>query len=342
MAPRPYWKGYLKLSLVSCPIALYPAIDASERLSFRQVNRVTGNRLRQQLVDSVTGEVVEPDEKRRGYEVGENQFLVVEDEELEEAREEARGRPYSVAPAASVPEREAEQPASRRGASKEEMRRPAPEAKVIPPARPRIENTRTVEIERFVPGGQIDARFHHTPYYISPRDLVGQEAFAVIRDAMKEKDVVAMGRVVLSNRERPIMLEPMGLGLRGITLRYTHEIRSEAEYFMDIPEMPLPKEMLSVAEHIVAMKLENFDPAYLEDRYRTVVVSMLKQKNAQLPIRPKPAAPSQRHVLDLMAALKKSLKAEGPARGTQKPRRVTAAVSNAGDAKRSKRVRERE
>src|SRR5262245_62092867 len=126
MAPRPYWKGYLKLSLVSCPIALYPAIDASERLSFRQVNRVTGNRLRQQLVDSVTGEVVEPDEKRRGYEVGENQFLVVEDEELEEAREEARSRPHSVAPAASVPEREAEQPAPRRGASKEEFEAKAP------------------------------------------------------------------------------------------------------------------------------------------------------------------------------------------------------------------------
>ena len=95
MAPRPYWKGHLKLSLVSCPIALYPAVDASERVSFRQVNRETGNRLRQQLVDSVTGEAVETHEKARGYEVGDNQFVVVEDEELESARAEARTKPYA-------------------------------------------------------------------------------------------------------------------------------------------------------------------------------------------------------------------------------------------------------
>jgi non-homologous end joining protein Ku len=342
MAPRPYWKGYLKLSLISCPIALYAAIEASERVSFRQVNRATGNRLRQQLVDSVTGTVVESNEKGRGYEVGENQFLVVEDEELEEAREEARSRPYTVAPAASVPGREAEQLAPRRGASKEEMRRSTPAAQVIPPPRPRIENKHTIEIERFVPRGQIDARFHHTPYYIAPRDLVGQEAFAVLRDAMKTVDVVGMGRVVLSNRERPIMLEPMGLGLRGITLRYAHEVRSDAEYFADIPEMPLPKEMLSLAERIVAIKLENFDRAYLEDRYRTVLVSMLKEKNAQRPPRPKPATPSQRQVIDLMEVLKKSLKAERAGAPMQRPRRVAAASSKAGEAKRSKGVRERE
>ena len=109
-----------------------------------------------------------------------------------------------------------------------------------------------------------------------------------------------MGRVVLSNRERPIMLEPMGLGLRGITLRYSHEIRSDAEYFADIPEMSLPKEMLSIAEHIIELKLEDFDPANLEDRYRTVLVSMLKEKSATVPPRAKPPAPSQKNVIVLM------------------------------------------
>src|SRR3954470_1596923 len=98
MAPRPHWKGHLKLSLVSCPIGLYPAISAAARVSFRQVNKATGNRLRQQLVDSVTGEVVEGHNKARGYEVAENQFLVVEEQELEEAREAARERPYSMVP----------------------------------------------------------------------------------------------------------------------------------------------------------------------------------------------------------------------------------------------------
>jgi non-homologous end joining protein Ku len=263
----------------------------------------------------------------------ENQFLVVEEEELEKAREEARTRPFSAATTAQ----DEAPPIARRGAPKVEAKRSTAEPDILAPPRPRIENTRTIEIERFVPRGQIDARYHHTPYYIGPRDLVGQEAFAVIRDALSAKGVVGMGRVVLSNRERPIMLEPMGLGLRGITLRYTHEFRSEAEYFGDIPQMSLPKEMLSIAEHIVEMKLEDFDPAYLEDRYRTVLVSMLKEKSATTPPRAKPAVPSQKNVIDLMEMLKKSLQVEQPA---LKPRRAAAAVSKTGDAKRSKRVQE--
>src|SRR5436190_19417591 len=233
MAPRPYWKGYLKLSFVSCPIALYPAVDASERVSFRQVNRATGNRLRQQLVDAVTGEGVESHDKARGYGVGESQFVVVEDQELEQARAEARTRPFGAAPAAPAAEepQPAPEPSGRKG---EELKRADEVPAIVAQARPRIENTRTIDIERFIPRAQIDARYHHTPYYIAPRDLIGQEAFAVIRDAILRKEVVALGHIVLSNRERPIILEPMGLGLCGITLRYAHEIRSEADYFVEI------------------------------------------------------------------------------------------------------------
>ena len=141
------------------------------------------------------------------------------------------------------------------------------------PAPVRIENNRTIEIERFVPGAQIDPRYHDTPYYIAPRDQVGLEAFAVIRDAMRRKEMVGMGRVVLAKRERPIIIEPMGNGLRGMTLRYAHEVRSEAEYFADIPQITLPDEMLRVAEHFLETKTADFDPAFLEDRYRTVLVS---------------------------------------------------------------------
>ena len=127
MAPRPYWKGYLKLSLVSCPIALYPAIDASERVSFRQVNKQTGNRLRQQLVDTFTGQLVEAEEKGRGYELGENQFLVVEDEELEKAREGARTRLYSAAPVAP----EGAPPSARRDAPNVDSKRSTPEPYIL-------------------------------------------------------------------------------------------------------------------------------------------------------------------------------------------------------------------
>jgi DNA end-binding protein Ku len=83
VSPRPYWKGYLKLSLVSCPIAVHAGCSSSERVSFRQINRKTGNRLRQQLIDKETREPVEAYDKARGYEIGKGQFLLVEDEELE-------------------------------------------------------------------------------------------------------------------------------------------------------------------------------------------------------------------------------------------------------------------
>jgi non-homologous end joining protein Ku len=331
MAPRPYWKGHLKLSLVSCPIALYPAVDAGERVSFRQVNRETGNRLRQQLVDSVTGEVVETHEKSRGYEVSDNQFVVVEEQELERARAEARTKPYAAAPSERVVE------AARKHAPLEREDKRVEE--FIPQPRPRLENPRTIEIERFIPKVQIDARYHHTPYYIAPRDLVGQEAYAVIRDAMAGKDVVGMGRVILSNRERPIIVEPMGLGLRGMTLRYAHEIRSEAEYFSDIPVLDLPKEMLGVAEHIVAAMMATFDPAYLEDRYRTALVSMLKTKQAVVPPRAGPAVPSRKNVIDLMEVLQRSLAVEQPAsrKTVEKPRtRSALAASAKTEARRSK------
>jgi DNA end-binding protein Ku len=207
-----------------------------------------------------------------------------------------------------------------------------------PPAR-RIENTRTIEIERFIPSGQIDPRYHHTPYYIAPRDIIGQEAFAVIRDSMADKDVVAMGHIVLSNRERPIILERLGLGLRGLTLRYAHEIRSEAEFFGEIPQMQLPPQMLSLAEHIVETKLGDFDPALLEDRYRTALVPILREKHAHVPAHPSATAPSPKTVINLMDVLKRSLAAERPSERKPSARRAIAA-SKSTSAKRSK-VRER-
>jgi hypothetical protein len=159
MAPRPHWKGYLKLSLVSCPIGLYPAIAASERISFRQVNRETGNRLRQQLVDTVTGEVVESHNKGRGYEVGENQFLMVQEEELEAAQQKARTRPFSAVAPRPQPE-QAEQPRAKRGAAVkvvEPAKGQAQREEALPidpppaPPRPILENTRTIELPHRAP-----------------------------------------------------------------------------------------------------------------------------------------------------------------------------------------------
>src|SRR4051794_16870876 len=200
MAARAYWKGYLKLSLVSCPIGVNPATSSSERVSFRQINTKTGNRLRQQLVDDVTREPVETQDKGRGYEFDKGVFIPVDDEEVEALQ---------------------------------------------------VESKHTVEIDSFVPSDEIDKRFYDSPYYVFPNDNVGQEAFAVIRDAMKGKGVVALGRIVLHKRERVIALEPFGKGLLGTTLRYPYEVRAAEDYFNDISDVKISGEMLKLAEHIL-------------------------------------------------------------------------------------------
>jgi DNA end-binding protein Ku len=135
----------------------------------------------------------------------------------------------------------------------------------------------------------------------------------VIRDAMRNQDVVGLGRVVLSSRERPILIEPMGHGLRGVTLRFNHEVRDAAEYFNEIPKMALPDEMLRLAEHIIETKAAHFDPAVLEDHYRNAMVHMLRQKQArEVPKHSGPAKPSRENVISIMDALRRSIAAESP------------------------------
>jgi DNA end-binding protein Ku len=217
-ASRAYWKGYLKLSFVSCPIALYSATSAADRVSFRQVNRRTGHRLRHKLVDSVTGEAVDSSNKARGYEVGENQFLLVEDSDLERARSE---RPPPGAVELAEPPRRESPPTVPAGLHEQAAEETADvddddEEKEI--ATVPVRKTRaTIEIERFLPARQIDARYFEKPDYIVPREEIGQESFAVIRDAMSREGVIGLARVVLSSRERPFLVEPMGAGLRGVT-----------------------------------------------------------------------------------------------------------------------------
>jgi len=267
MAPRPNWKGYLKLSLVSCPIALYPATSSSERVSFRQINKKTGNRLRQQLVDEDTREPVDAAEKGRGYEVAKGQYIQVEDDELDAIQ---------------------------------------------------VESTHTIEIERFVPLAEIDVRYFDSPYYLIPDDQVGLDAFAVIRDAMASKKMVGVGRVVLQKRERPILLEPFGRGIRGMTLRYPYEVRSEADYFEGIPELKIPADMLRLAEHIIDTKAGSFEPQQFVDRYEVELVELLKKKQAGVPPkRQTPAAPrpTGANIFDL---LRRSVEMEGK-RKTKSP-----------------------
>jgi DNA end-binding protein Ku len=330
-APRPYWNGYLKLSFVSCPIALYPATSAAERVSFRQVNRRTGHRLKHKLVDSVTGEAVETPDKARGYEVGENEFLLVDDRDLERARSE---RPPPGAVELATPPRHNSPPTAPAGFHEESVAEGDDEhdEEAVPLARP--QNTRTIEIERFLPTGQIDARYFEKPYYIVPREAIGEEAFAVIRDAMNRAGVAGLARVVLSSRERPFFVEPMGTGLRGVTLRFAHEVRSEADYFSDIPEIRLPAEMMKLAQHIIRTKSADFDPSMLEDHYRNALARILRKKHAKRSAHPALVKPSHENVVHLMKALRRSIAAERPAK--PEPRR---SATKLGPSKRVRRHR---
>jgi len=256
---RAYWKGYLKLSLVSCPIALYTGTSSTERVSFRQINKKTGNRLRQQLVDEITREPVEPEDKGRGYEYAKNAYIPVDDDELD-----------AIA----------------------------------------IESNHTIEIDSFVPREQIDERYLDSPYYIAPNDQVGQEAFAVIREAMRGKGMAALGRVVLAKRERVIMLQPWEKGLMGTTLRYPYEIRDAKEYFDEIPSVQLEPDMLKLAEHILQSKTADFDPSQFVDHYEEAVVEMLKKKQAGMPVSREHVAPQPQNVVNLMDALRRSIAQE--------------------------------
>jgi DNA end-binding protein Ku len=253
-----HWKGYLKLSLISCPISLHPA-SSDERVSFVQLNRKTGNRLKYQLVDSETGQVVDLADRARGYEMGKDEFLLVEDQEL---------------------------------------------------AALQIASTHTIEIDAFVPRAQVDLRYLISPYYITPDNKVGQQAFAVLREAMRGKKMVAIARVVLTTRERPIALEPFGKGFRAITLRYPYEVRDEAESFTNIPDIRVPHEMRQLAEHIVETKATDFDLSRFKDRYELALVEMLKRKQAGLPAKSAAPAPSPSNVINLMDALRRSVETE--------------------------------
>jgi DNA end-binding protein Ku len=279
MAPRAYWKGYLRLSLVSCPIALYPAASSAERVSFNRINKKTGHRLKQQLVDGETGDPVEKDDIGKGYEVGKGEYLIVEDDEIEKLK---------------------------------------------------IESTHTIDIDSFVPRAEIDDRYMDTPYYIAPTDKVGQEAFAVIRDVIRDKGMVALGRVVLARREHIVMLEAFENGLLGTTLRYAYEVRDAKGYFEDVPDLKLPKEMRDLAAHIVDSKAGHFDPAGFEDRYETALVEMLRAKQAGRVIQQPKDEPTPARVVNLMDALRASI-------GSQTQKKPAAASTRSRTAAAGKR-----
>ncbi len=284
--PRAYWKGSLKLSLVSCPVLLYPASTSSGKTRFHMINKETGNRLKQQMVDAETGDVVESDQKGRGYELKKGEYVEIEKEELEAVQ---------------------------------------------------IESNHTIDIDSFVPSGEIDKRYLNNPYYISPDGKAGADAFAVIRDAMKDQDRVALARIVLTNREHIIAIEPLGKGLLGTTLRFPYELRDEDDYFGDIKSPKISRDMVELASHILDSKAAHFDPSKFKDEYETALKSLVKRKAAGKPVKAVEPEDKPDNVISLMDALKLSLKGGKAAakRGRHAPTRRATPRRSAKKAHRS-------
>jgi DNA end-binding protein Ku len=268
MAPRAYWKGFLRLSLVSCPIQLFPATSEREKISFNQINKETGNRIRYRKVDEDTGEEVRPDEIVKGYQVDKGRYVEISDEEVE-----------AIA----------------------------------------IESTRTIEIDEFVPRTEIDDLYLIRPYYLAPDGKVGQDAFAVIRNVIKQMNMVAIGRVVLTSREHVIALEARGKGLMGTLLRYPYEVRDENEYFDDIQDVKLTKDMMDLAKHIVETKTGHFEPEKFKDHYETALKELVEKKMKGIKIEAPRERDEPTKVINLMDALRRSVRSEQPQTGRKQP-----------------------
>src|SRR5712671_227477 len=237
MAPRANWKGFLRLSLVTCPVALYPATSDSEKVSFNQINRNTGHRIKYSRVDAETGEEVASEDIMKGFKVDTDTYVEVTKEELE-----------NVA----------------------------------------LESTRTIEIDEFVARDEIDPRYIIRPYYLRPDGKVGHDAFAVIRETIREMNRVAIGRVVLTSREHIIALEPLEKGLMGTLLRYPYDVRDEKEYFDEIQDVKVTKDMLDLAKHIVNQKAAEFEPERFEDHYEEALTELINAKRQGKTISAKP------------------------------------------------------
>src|SRR4030088_825396 len=256
MAPRANWKGFLRLSLVTCPVALYPATSEAEKISFNQINKKTGHRIRYLKVDADTGEEVPSEDIVKGYQIDRDRYLEGTKDELE-----------NIA----------------------------------------LESTRTIEIDEFVPRKEIDDLYLVRPYYIVPDGKVGHDAYAVIREIIRSLDNVALARVVLTSREHVIALEARDKGLMGMLLRYPYEVRDAADYFDDIQDVKITKDMLDLAKHIVQQKSGHFDPAKFEDHYEAALTELINKKRNGERITSVSKPVSNDNVISLMDALKRSI-----------------------------------
>ena len=288
MAGRSYWKGHLRLSLVSCTVALYPAVGSAGQLKCHTINRRTGNRINEEIVDAVTREPVPREDRIKGCEVAKDELVPVEADEIDHIR---------------------------------------------------LESTHTLNIESFVSRAEVDGRYLEKPYYLAPEDKVSREAFAVIRDAMREKGKAGLGRLVLARKERVALIEPFGRGMLATMLRSADEVRSPTATFEEIAEFEAPDDMRELAAQLIDRNSAVFDPSRFEDRYEQALIALVRSKAkpaGKTATRGAPDAADSKppNVVNLMEALKRSISADkatkpGPAsdRGAAKGKSSAAGIA---------------
>jgi DNA end-binding protein Ku len=290
MPARFSWKGYLRLSLVSCPVHLAPATSTKERVSFHLLNPKTKNRIESRMVDPETDEAIPRGELVRGYEFEKGRYVVVSQDELDEIE---------------------------------------------------IESSKTIDLIRFVKRDEVGPLFLNAAYYLGPEGKMADETFRVLRDALRETGKAGIGRIVLSQREHPVLIEPYEDGMMMLTLRPAEEIRKAEDYFEDIDKGKVDKDMVDMAKRIIAQKSGRFDPEELAgDRYQGALRELVARKiKGEKPVVSRQAEPPS-NVISLMDALKKSLDADGgetkhPSRAST---RKTATRAYAGRKPRKRRA----
>ena len=276
MPPRPFWKGYLKLSLVTCPVALTPATSDAQKVRFHTLNRKTGHRVVTQYADSVTGKPVDEDDEVKGYARDEKSFVLLEDEELESVK---------------------------------------------------LESARSIDIECFVPADSIDWIWYDSPYYLTPDDPVGEEAYCVIRDAMRATKTVGVSRLVIYRRERAVMLKPRDNGIELWTLRYGEEVRDARDVFGPDDEKDLNPDLLKLVSELITERRKEWSPAMVSDPVQERLVDIINEKKKGRPPpkpRAEPGPPAGGNVVNIMDALRRSVSEEAKGKkpsGGSRPRR---------------------
>jgi DNA end-binding protein Ku len=263
MPTRPFWKGYLKLSLVTCPVSMTPATTENAKVRFHVMNRATGNRVVSRYVDAVNGAEVDEDDLAKGYEKAEGDFILFDDEELDALA---------------------------------------------------LESARTIDIDSFAPADSVDWIWYDRAHYLAPDDKVGEEAFAVIRDAMKATATIGLSRLVLYRRERPVMLKPCAKGLVLWTLRYRDEVRDPKAYFEGIDEGKPKAEALGLIKELIDKQNTSWSADLARDPTQENLLALIqaKQKGRKRSV-PKPSPEPQSapdNVVNIMDALRKSLKVD--------------------------------